>query len=229
LRAELESARRALERGNLTAPAMDAVLERAEERLDRLPAVSGGSRAGTTPSPAGQAGSPAAPGWRVGDHARSISGGWTGRVAELDRSKKRATIEAGAMRVSVETADLERVAGPAAEPPSAGGGGAGGAGAGASGPAGTNVAALRLSRAKSVPMSLDVRGARVDEALAALDRYLEDASLAGLERVTVIHGHGTGALRDAVRGDSAGHPLVRAVRPGERGEGGDGVTVVELG
>ena len=127
------------------------------------------------------------------------------------------------MRVSVETADLERLDGPtSAEPPAAGG-------SDAPGVAGTNVAALRLARAKSVPMSLDVRGARVDEALAALDRYLEDASLAGLERVTVIHGLGTGALRDAVRGDSAGHPLVRAVRPGERGEGGDGVTVVELG
>ena len=121
------------------------------------------------------------------------------------------------MRVSVDLADLERVGGPAAET------------SGDAGPAGTNVAALRLARAKSVPLSLDVRGARVDEALAALDRYLEDASLAGLERVTVIHGLGTGALRDAVRGDSAGHPLVRAVRPGERGEGGDGVTVVELG
>jgi DNA mismatch repair protein MutS2 len=78
-------------------------------------------------------------------------------------------------------------------------------------------------------MSLDVRGARVDEALSALSRYLDDASVAGLERVTVIHGLGTGALRDAVRGDAAAHPLVGAVRPGERGEGGDGVTVVELG
>jgi DNA mismatch repair protein MutS2 len=78
-------------------------------------------------------------------------------------------------------------------------------------------------------MSLDIRGARVDEALEALGRYLEDASLAGLERVTVIHGLGTGALRDAVRAESSGHPLVKAVRAGERGEGGDGVTVVELG
>jgi DNA mismatch repair protein MutS2 len=78
-------------------------------------------------------------------------------------------------------------------------------------------------------MSLDLRGARVEEALTALERYLEDASLAGLARVTVIHGLGTGALRDAVRTDSAAHPLVRTVRPGERGEGGDGVTVVELG
>jgi DNA mismatch repair protein MutS2 len=165
----------------------------------------------------------AAPALRVGDQVRSASGGWTGRIAELDRSHRRATIEAGAMRVSVEVADLERLdVAVSAEQTAAGG-------PGSSGVAGTNVAALRLARARSVPMSLDVRGARVDEALAALDRYLEDASLAGLERVTVIHGLGTGALRDAVRGDSAGHPLVRAVRPGERGEGGDGVTVVELG
>ena len=118
------------------------------------------------------------------------------------------------MRVSVELADLEKVG---ADAPVA------------AGVAATNVEAIRSGRARSVPMSLDLRGARVDEALSALDRYLEDASLAGLERVTVIHGLGTGALRDAVRTDSAAHPLVRGVRPGERGEGGDGVTVVELG
>jgi DNA mismatch repair protein MutS2 len=80
-----------------------------------------------------------------------------------------------------------------------------------------------------VPLSLDLRGARVEEALAALGRYLEDASLAGLARVTVIHGLGTGALRDAVRSDAAAHPLVKSARAGDRGEGGDGVTVVEVG
>jgi DNA mismatch repair protein MutS2 len=101
--------------------------------------------------------------------------------------------------------------------------------AGSKNVAGTNVEALRATRARSVPMSLDLRGARVDEALGALDRYLEDASLAGLARVSVIHGLGTGALRDAVRSDAAAHPLVRTVRAGERGEGGDGVTVIELG
>jgi DNA mismatch repair protein MutS2 len=78
-------------------------------------------------------------------------------------------------------------------------------------------------------MSLDLRGARVEEALAGLERYLEDASLAGLARVTVIHGLGTGALRDAVRSEAGVHPLVKSVRAGDRGEGGDGVTVVELG
>jgi DNA mismatch repair protein MutS2 len=68
----------------------------------------------------------------------------------------------------------------------------------------------------------------VEEALAALDRYLDDAALAGLDQVVVIHGLGTGALRDAVRERAAGHPLVASMRPGERGEGGDGATIVRL-
>jgi DNA mismatch repair protein MutS2 len=237
MRTELEAARRSLERGQLTAPAIDSVLERADERLGRLPvheaAVKGrGARAGAKDSGAADgAGAPATPAWRVGDEARSRSGGWTGRIAELDRSKRRATIETGAMRVSVEVADLEP-----ADAASSGSGSGSGSGAGYSSGspdvsqlAGTNVAQVRLSRARNVPMSLDLRGARVEEALSALDRYLEDASLAGLAKVSVIHGMGTGALRDAVRSDSAAHPLVKAVRAGERGEGGDGVTVVELG
>lgn len=77
-------------------------------------------------------------------------------------------------------------------------------------------------------MSLDLRGARVDEALDGLARYLDDAALAGLDRVTIIHGLGTGALRDAVRAAAATHPLVKSFRPGERGEGGDGATIVSL-
>ena len=222
LQAELEAARRSLERGDLTAPAIDTILERAEDRLERLPVGTPTARAAKAVAPAT---APTQP-WQLGDQVRSASGGWTGRIVELDRSRKRAAIEAGAMRVSVDVQDLERVDGAGGDELAATGmSGSSGVG----GVAGTNVAALRLARARTVPMSLDVRGARVDEALAALDRYLEDASLAGLERVTVIHGLGTGALRDAVRANSAGHPLVRAVRPGERGEGGDGVTVVELG
>jgi DNA mismatch repair protein MutS2 len=218
LRAELEAARRSLERADLSVPAMDTILARAEDRLARAPdpgpVASGGRRRGTgavaTEAEAPGDGTPA---WHVGDEARSRSGGWTGRVADLDTARGRATLEAGAMRVSVELSDLEPAPGAA----------------GSKNVAGTNVEALRATRARSVPMSLDLRGARVDEALGALDRYLEDASLAGLARVSVIHGLGTGALRDAVRSDAAAHPLVRTVRAGERGEGGDGVTVVELG
>jgi DNA mismatch repair protein MutS2 len=220
LRDELEAARKALERGHLTVPGIDAVLERADERLATAPAARGAKlpAAATDAAP-----SPPRP-WQVGDHARSLSGGWTGQIAELDRSKRRATLEAGSMRVSVDVTDLERVEGGA-------GGGAGGAAAGTTvvgGVANTNVEQIRLQRARSVPLSLDLRGARVEEALSALERYLEDASLAGLAKVSVIHGLGTGALRDAVRNDAGAHPLVRTVRAGERGEGGDGVTVVDL-
>ena len=76
--------------------------------------------------------------------------------------------------------------------------------------------------------SLDLRGARVEEALELLERYLDGAARADAGRVTVIHGHGSGAMRDAVRRALGEHPLVRDWRPGERGEGGDGATIVSL-
>ncbi|HEX8026514.1 MAG TPA: Smr/MutS family protein, partial [Candidatus Limnocylindrales bacterium] len=220
LRDELERARKELERGSLTAPGIDAVLARADQELARLPGT--GGTPGSTPDSASAAAATTAPRprWKIGDRARSRSGGWEGRVAAIDRAGKRVTLEAGQMRVSVPLDDLE----PAAAAP-----GGGAAGTDTSTGTGTNVAALRLGKARSVPMSLDLRGARVEEALTALDGYLDDAAVAGLDRVTVIHGLGTGALRDAVRTESAGHPLVKSIRAGERGEGGDGVTVVTLG
>jgi DNA mismatch repair protein MutS2 len=146
----------------------------------------------------------------------------------MDRDGSRVTLEAGGMRVSVLVDDL----GEALTPERAAGGRGRGAGSDGSREAfgsTSNVDAIRLARARTVPSSLDLRGARVEEALDALERYLEDGSLAGLERVTVIHGLGTGALRDAVRSAAATHPLVKSVRPGERGEGGDGATIVTLG
>ena len=79
-----------------------------------------------------------------------------------------------------------------------------------------------------VPATLDIRGARVDEALELLEQTLDGAAMAGAGRLTIVHGHGSGALRDAVRSALAGHPLVREWRPGERGDGGDGATVVSL-
>jgi len=76
---------------------------------------------------------------------------------------------------------------------------------------------------------LDLRGCTVDEALPLLDKYLDDAYLAGLPGVRIIHGKGTGALRKATREWLASHPLVAGLRPGGRYEGGNGVTVAELG
>ncbi len=210
LRAELATTRRALERETVTAASLDAALARAEVIVERLPA---NEDAGPAPVEAAEARV-----WKVGDRARSRSGGWEGRIAALEKGGRRGTLEAGGMRVTVEVDDLV----PALGTPAA-------VGAGRARTAATsNAATLRLERARSVASSLDLRGARVEEALEALDRYIDDAAVAGLGAVTIIHGMGTGALRDAVRAAAAGHPLVRSARPGERGEGGDGATVVSL-
>ena len=73
-----------------------------------------------------------------------------------------------------------------------------------------------------------LRHLTLDEALPKLDQYLNDAFMAGLYQVTVIHGKGTGTLRQAVREELAKHPLVESYRPGGYGEGGAGVTIAEL-
>lgn len=75
---------------------------------------------------------------------------------------------------------------------------------------------------------LDMRGRRVEEIPPLLERYLDEAYLAGLGQVRIIHGKGTGALRRAVRKLLHEHPLVASQRPGDRYEGGDGVTIAEL-
>jgi DNA mismatch repair protein MutS2 len=213
LRAEVRGARRRLERETITAPALDEVVERAEARLGMLPAA----------APAAVPVRQSAPvAWRVGARARSRSGGWEGRIVALERGGRRATLEVGGMRVTAPTAELDLPAtsvGEAPRPARPGGG---------SSEEASGISRLRLERARTVASSLDVRGARVEEALEVVDRYLEDASLAGLDRATIIHGLGTGALRDAVRAAASAHPLVRSVRAGERGEGGDGATVVGL-
>ncbi len=82
--------------------------------------------------------------------------------------------------------------------------------------------------AQNVPLQLDLRGARADEALAELDRYLNNAAVAGYDRVRVVHGKGTGALRNAVRDALSSHPLVREQTPAAANEGGEGATIVEL-
>jgi DNA mismatch repair protein MutS2 len=77
-------------------------------------------------------------------------------------------------------------------------------------------------------LELDLRGKRAEEVELALDSYLDEASLANLGQVRIIHGIGTGTVRQIVRDFVASHPLVSSFRPGGRGEGGNGVTVVRL-
>ncbi|MBP1706733.1 MAG: mismatch repair protein MutS2 [Chloroflexi bacterium] len=81
---------------------------------------------------------------------------------------------------------------------------------------------------RAVSMELDLRGKRADEVEVELDTYLNDASLANLPEVRIIHGLGTGTVRQIVRQFLATHPLVESFRSGKRGEGGDGATIVKL-
>ena len=80
----------------------------------------------------------------------------------------------------------------------------------------------------NIASSLDLRGQKVEEALDNLENYLDKASLANLACVTIIHGHGTGALKSAVRDFLNTSPYVAKYRAGEDSEGGDGVSVVDI-
>jgi DNA mismatch repair protein MutS2 len=81
---------------------------------------------------------------------------------------------------------------------------------------------------EAVKRELDLRGMMTDEAIPALQRYIDSASMNKLEQVTIIHGKGTGALRAAVQQDLKTHRAVKKFRLGRYGEGEDGVTIVEL-
>ncbi|ATB32743.1 Recombination inhibitory protein MutS2 [Melittangium boletus DSM 14713] len=99
-----------------------------------------------------------------------------------------------------------------------------------------NKQAQQLQRAKAaapeaVPSTnyrCDVRGMRAEDALSELESFLDRGMRSGEEAALIIHGHGTGALRQAIRDYLAASPYIRMFRPGENHEGGDGVTVVAL-
>ncbi|PAE21611.1 endonuclease MutS2 [Bacillus sp. 7504-2] len=79
-----------------------------------------------------------------------------------------------------------------------------------------------------VGLELDLRGERFEDALVRVEKYIDDALLAGYPRVSVIHGKGTGALRQGVQEYLRNHRSVKKIRFGDAGEGGTGVTVVEF-
>ena len=87
-------------------------------------------------------------------------------------------------------------------------------------------ASISDGRPASPGMELDLRGQRADDAVDTLERYLERAYLSGLPYVRIIHGKGTGRLRNVVRTELKGVPFVKSFESGEQKEGGEGVTVV---
>ena len=85
-----------------------------------------------------------------------------------------------------------------------------------------------MSKSASVSTEINLLGKTVDEAVAELDKYLDDAYLAHLKTVRIVHGKGTGALRSAVNQYLRKSPYVKSFRLGVYGEGEDGVTIVVL-
>ena len=81
---------------------------------------------------------------------------------------------------------------------------------------------------RSTSSSVDLRGMDGQEAEYTVDKYLDEAYLAGLSEVSIIHGKGTGILRKVINDLLKAHPHVKTYRLGEYGEGGNGVTIVQL-
>jgi DNA mismatch repair protein MutS2 len=149
---------------------------------------------------------------RVGLWGRSRTLGTAGRIVERSGRTGRVTLETEGARVVVPGEDVEVVPEPMQKPSA------------------RDRAAEELRRraAARIAPQLDLRGERVEEALERLDAYLDEALLAGLDSVAIIHGAGTGALRRAIRERLAEHPRVQSTRGGRRNEGGEATTIAEL-
>jgi len=153
-----------------------------------------------TPPPAPPSGEPVKEGDRVWVEGIDM----TGEVLEVLGDEALVQVEGWRLRVPLHR--LER-----REAPAAGG-----------------ETPVRAPRIPSPGSELDLRGRRAEDALRLLDSYLDRAFRAGLEKVRVIHGAGTGTLRRVVREHLSRHPLVASFHPAPRHEGGDGATIVKL-
>jgi DNA mismatch repair protein MutS2 len=165
--------------------------------------------AAPAPAQAPQAPRPLQPGDTV--MVRSV--GLKGEIVSVDADEGSAAVQVGGFRMTVDLRELRREKG---------------------GPEGERrdyapaARSVSLPPAPDVSMTLDMRGWRAGEVADKLDRYLNDAYLAGLRQVRLLHGKGTGALRQVVRDVLQGHPLVTSFASAAGRDGGDGVTVATL-
>ncbi|MCG8346715.1 MAG: endonuclease MutS2 [Chloroflexales bacterium] len=156
---------------------------------------------------------------RVGDTVLVRSVGLQGEILAIDEEEQSADVQVGGFRMHVDLRELRREKRKAAEEP---------AYKSRARPIDTaDASTVRLPPSSDVSMTFDMRGWRAADVADRLDHYLNDAYLAGLAQVRLIHGKGTGALRQVVRDVLQGHPLVASFGGGGA-DGGDGVTVAKL-
>ena len=152
---------------------------------------------------------------KKGDAVKIVSMGLTGTVSTLPDAKGALFVQCGIIRTHTNVKDLIYVQEETVTTPKlqrSGGGDRSGK--------------MKMSKTMSVSTEINLLGKTVDEALALLDKYLDDAYLAHLPSVRVVHGKGTGALRNAVHGHLKRLKYVKEYRLGEYGEGDSGVTIV---
>jgi len=144
----------------------------------------------------------------VGDEVKALSFGQKGIVLEKV-SEHEFVVQIGIIKMKIEQTDLKLIKQKEQEA--------------------KNYAMSGLKRTSDqTKPELDVRGQSVEEAIMEIDRYLDEAFLAGFGQVSIIHGKGTGVLRTGLQDFLRKHPHAKQTRMGAYGEGGSGVTVVEL-
>ncbi len=219
LRAEVERLREEVAGGRrrgLEAAAVDRLFATAPELPDEAPAATGGRLA-------------------VGSPARHALLGWQGIVEKLEPGRAEVSVKGKRLRCRPE--ELVPIAADAGTPPAGENRAERRAEAStrrSRGPLAEEVAARDPRGAAGegfgaeAKVEINLIGRRVEPALEELDAYLDQALLSSRREVRVIHGHGTGRLRDAVREHLRGHSGVAGIRAGEANEGGNGATVVTL-
>ncbi len=158
---------------------------------------------------------------RLGDTVRVLSMNLKGTVSSLPNAKGDLYVQMGILRSLVNIRDLEMV-----EEASITGPGLSGTHTGASRGSGSGSSKIKMSKSFSVSPEVNLIGMTVDEAIPVLDKYLDDAYLAHLPQVRVVHGRGTGALKAGVHRHLKKLSYVKEFRLGEFGEGDTGVTIV---
>ena len=146
---------------------------------------------------------------RPGDQVRVLTFGTEASVLSEPNSRGEVELASGNMKFKAKLADLRVIhSAPAKEK--------------------STVQTKTAAMTRTVPMECDVRGMNLEEALSAVEIYLDEAVMAGLREVSVIHGKGTGVLRSGIRQELRRNRHVKSLRPGMYGEGEDGVTVITL-
>ncbi|MCI7242927.1 MAG: endonuclease MutS2 [Lachnobacterium sp.] len=153
---------------------------------------------------------------RIGDSVKVLSMNLKGTVHTLPNAKGDLYVQMGILRSLVNINDLVLIDDESTSPIAKKYGG------------GSSSGKIKMSKSASVSTEINLIGMTVDEAIAHLDKYLDDAYIAHLPSVRIVHGKGTGALRSAVHAHLKRQKYVKSFRLGEAGEGDAGVTIAEF-